>query len=298
MNIEQKDGDISPEKIKELQIMKSRIEHLLLNEETTAKVTSDFRYTFGQLGLSNEQANNLCEKVLDLLKKDGSLSDIESETLQNFENINLNVNGEEQNLIEVLHEKLIDRAKIIASQVVQQFTDVKGKTIDYGAGDGQVTQILHDQLGLDIEGVDIRMYKGKNITVPIMLFNGDHVNVSDSTYEAGLLTNVLHHENNNEKVLNELDRIVKNKLVVLETVPIGESEEDMEKDKDRTFMNDYLYNRLFHNADVPVPGAYETPKGWVDCFNKHGWKLTSEKDLGFDQPTIKDRHYLFVFEKK
>lgn len=287
----------SPEKVEELKTMKGRIEQSLESAETHEKVAADFKYTFGQLGLSTEQADQLCEDVFTLLRSDKPLPDIEAEALRVFENIKLNAGEKEQNLIEVLHEKLRDRAKIIASQVAPQFGDVKEKAIDYGAGDGQVTQLLHDQLGLDVEGVDVRMYKAPNVTVPILLFNGGHVEVADDTYEAGLLTNVLHHEKDNEKILNELDRIVRRKLVVLETVPVGKTEEDMEQDKDRTFMNDYLYNRLFHNADVPVPGAFETPKKWVERFAQHGWKVVSEEDLGYDQPTIKDRHYLLVFEK-
>lgn len=160
-----------------------------------------------------------------------------------------------------------------------------------------MTQILHDELDLNIEGVDVRLYKASNINVPIKLFNGNHVDVADKEYGSGLLTNVLHHEKENEKILNELDRIIKNKLVILETVPVGQTEEDMERDKDRTFMNDYLYNRLFHSADVPAPGTFETPQKWIERFSQHGWQLENEKDLGFDQPTIKDRHYLLVFKK-
>lgn len=285
------------EKEEELRIMKGRIKQSLDNVETREKVTEDFSHTFGQLGLLPEDAAKLCNSVFELLLSNKSLLDIEQETLHIFEDVKINNNGAEQNLIEILHEKLKDRAKIIASQVLPYFGDIKGKVIDYGAGDGQVTQILHDKLGLDIEGVDVRLYKASNITVPIKLFNGDHVGAADGEYEAGLLTNVLHHEKNNEKILDELDRVVRHKLVVLETVPIGETEKVMEQDKDRTFMNDYLYNRLFHSADVPVPGTFETPQKWIERFVKHGWRLISEEDLGFDQPTIKDRHYLFVFEK-
>ncbi|MHB8904011.1 MAG: class I SAM-dependent methyltransferase [Patescibacteria group bacterium] len=289
--------DQSFEKEEELRIMKGRIKQSLDDVETRKKVTEDFSYTFGQLGLLPGDAEKLCNSVFKLLLNDKSLLDIEKETLRIFEDIKINNNGAEHNLIEILHNKLGDRAKIIAAQVSACFDNTKGKVIDYGAGDGQVTQILHDELGLDIEGVDVRLYKASNITVPIKLFNGGHIDAADGAYEAGLLTNVLHHEKNNEKILAELDRVVKHKLVVLETVPIGETEKYMEQDKDRTFMNDYLYNRLFHSADVPVPGTFETPQKWIERFTQHGWHLVSEKDLGFDQPTIKDRHYLFVFEK-
>lgn len=62
-------------------------------------------------------------------------------------------------------------------------------------------------------------------------------------------------------------------------------------------MNDYLYNRLFHNADVPVPGTFETPEGWGSRFAKYGWKVKHSENLGEDQKTIKDTHHLLVFEK-
>ena len=289
--------EISPEKAGELRVMKERIERSLEDETTRAKVADDFLYTFEQLGLTSEQAKQLCDNIFALLSSDKPLPDVERGTLSTFENIKLKIGDKEPNLIEILHEKLRDRAKIIASQVAPHLGDVKEKAIDYGAGDGLVTQMLHDQLGLDIEGVDVRLYKDPKVTVPIKIFNGGHVEVADGTYEAALLTNVLHHEKDNEKIFDELDRIVRRKLVIIETVPVGETEEIMEQDKDRTFMNDYLHNRLFHSADVPVPGTYETPKKWVDRFAQHGWKLVNEEDLGFDQPTIKDRHYLMVFEK-
>ena len=287
----------SPEKVEELRTMKERIERSLGDIETREKVTNDFSYTFEQLGLSSDEAKKLCDNIFVLLSNNKPLPEIEREALEVFENIKLKTGDDEQSLVEVLHEKLRGRANIITAQVAPHLENEKGKTIDYGAGDGQVTQMLHDQLGLDIEGVDVRLYKASNFTVPVMLFNGGHVDVANGTYEAGLLTNVLHHEKENEKIIDELDRIVRHKLVVLETVPVGETEEIMEQDKDRTFMNDYLYNRLFHSADVPVPGAFETPKKWVERFSRHDWKLVSEEDLGFDQPTIKDRHYLLVFEK-
>lgn len=281
----------------ELQIMKERIQRSLGSLKIREKVRNDFTYTFEQLGLSPEEAEEVCNSVFSLLVKDAPLPDVEGEILNIFESIKLKIDDKEQNLIEILHEKLKDRAQRIAKQVLPYLEDVKGSVIDYGAGDGQVTQILHDQLGLDIEGVDIRVYRAPNVTVPITLFNGGRVEVDDGKFEAGLLTNVFHHEKDNEKIINELDRIVKRKLVIIETVADGATEESMEQDRDRTFMNDYLYNRLFHNADVPVPGAYETPKQWIHRFDQHGWKLTYEEDLGFDEPTIKDKHHLLVFEK-
>jgi hypothetical protein len=278
-------------------LMKERIERSLEDQETRQKVIEDFTYTFGRLGLTSEQSQVLCQKIFDLLHEPRPLRDIEADALTLFESIVVEVGNEQVNLIDILHTKLKDRADIITNQVQDHLRDITGSVIDYGAGDGQVTQQLYDRLGISIEGVDVRDYRALSVKVPIGIFEGFRVAVSDGTYQAALLTNVLHHEQDNEQILNELDRIVQNRLVVLETVPVGETEEIMEHDKDRTFMNDYLYNRLFHNADVPVPGTFETPQGWKSRFLQHGWQLTSESDLGYDQPTIKDRHYLMVFER-
>ena len=105
------------EKTEELSSMKKHIEHSLGSPETRKKVTADFIHTFEQLGLSHEQAIQLCSDIFTLLLSNKSLVDIENQSLHMLEDIKLKVNNKELNLIEVLHEKLKDRAKIIASQV-------------------------------------------------------------------------------------------------------------------------------------------------------------------------------------
>ena len=281
------------EKQAELQTMKFRLERILCDPELRKVATADFVHTFKQLGLLPERADELCQQVCATLLQPRALVEIEMEILQMFEAIKIG----EQTLVEILHEKLRDRASIIATQVAPYLRGLKGKVLDYGAGDGQVTQLLHDREQIDIEGVDVRDYKASGVTVPISVFDGKQVVAADGAYEAAVLTNVLHHEKENERILAELDRLVAKRLVILETVPVGATTGEMESDKDRTFMNDYLYNRLFHNADVPVPGTFETPQGWIKKFGEHGWQVTHQEDLGFDQPTIKDRHYLLVFER-
>ncbi len=284
------------EKGLELKLMQERIQQSLSNPETLSKVRANFLHTFEQIGLSTERAQELRDTIMEMLSSQKTVLETEHEALRLFKSTKIS-NGSESNLIEAIHEKLQDRADLIFQQLAPHLENTAGPVIDYGAGDGQVTQKLNDKLGLAIEGVDVRSYTDPKVTVPISTFDGGTVDAPDKAFEAGVITNVLHHEQNNEKIIRELDRIVEKKIIVIETVPMGGSEEEMDQDKDRTFMNDYFYNRLFHNADVPVPGTYETPQGWVDRFKKYGWTVTHEKDLGVDQDVIEDRHYLFVFER-
>ena len=112
-----------------------------------------------------------------------------------------------------------------------------------------------------------------------------------------MLTNVIHHEKDNEKILKELNRIVKSKLVIIETVPEADTRTAAKKDWGRMLLNDTLWNRFFNYANIPVPGAYEIPSDWVRRFKKYGWKVVISEDLGIDQPTIQDRHHLLVLER-
>ncbi len=294
------ESDITPEKAEELTTMKNRLMEAFTSPEIKEKIENDFVYTFKQLGLDDAAAQELCGEVIGALSGEGRLDVIETTMLDRFSNIYVeNEGGERKNLVDILHEKLKCRAELIASQVRPYFEDVKGKVFDYGTGDGQVAQRLHDdpELHLDIEGGDVRDYKAPGVTIPVRIFNGKRVDVSDGQYDAALMTNVAHHEKNNEAILEELTRIAKQKLVVIETEPTGDTEEEIKKDAERTFANDYLYNRLFHNADIPVPGTYETPQGWEERFKKHGWKVAKSENLGYDQPTIRDIHHLLVFER-
>lgn len=97
--------------------------------------------------------------------------------------------------------------------------------------------------------------------------------------------------------MSELNRVVSHKLIVIETVSVGKTLEQIALDYERTFANDVLWCRFLNYDDIPVPGTYDTPKDWIKRFERYGWKTTHSEDLGFDQETIHDIHHLFIFER-
>ncbi len=260
---------------------------------TLEKVSADFTVTFNRLGASKENAKNFSEFVLLSIKSSSTIEESESKIKTFFETEKI----EGKTIFTMIQEGLQGRFEIIFDQLKPYLKDIHGKVIDYGCGSGSLTQIFHDRLGLDIEGVDVRNFKGKNVSVPVRIFDGYKVPVSDKQYEAAVLTNVIHHEKDNEKILEELDRIVEKNLIIIETVPEADNDTAAKKDWGRMLLNDTLWNRFFNYANIPVPGTYETPNQWIERFKKYGWKVKASQDLGFDQPTIQDRHHLFVFER-
>ncbi len=198
------------------------------------------------------------------------------------------------------------RADIITEQVspwiLSEGADMKADQLtmlDFGTGDGQVADKICKQ-GVLVTGVDVRDYRHQGVKIPFKTFDGYRTPFSSGQFDVVLATNVLHHEARNNKAEAEIRRVLKpgGRFVVIETVPVGNSKHELEMDFERTFINDYFYNRILHpGADVPVPGTYDTPSGWKNRFSQ--WAtLEFEDNLGIDIPVIRDFHWLGVFRKR
>lgn len=258
----------------------------LSKPEIAKAVLSDFATTFNKLGLGQDHSKALAVTVVNEMSRceSGSIAEMEARIDEEFKKFSV---------FEKLNGKFAERTSLIVSQIAPHLSGIIGKAIDFGAGSGVVAQAIHDRLGLDIEAIDVRHFKNSGVKVKFHTFNGAEAPVPPKYYEAAVLTNVIHHEEDNEKILKELDRIVSKRLVIIETMAAADTKEEWQ----RTFLNDVLWNRFFNHADIPVPGTYENVDGWINRFAKYGWKCTYSQDLGYDQPTICDIHHLFVFER-
>jgi SAM-dependent methyltransferase len=276
--------------------VQARLLAALADERIAAKIKRDYLESFVALGLSSAQARDLMNFIFVAYQ---SHSIVEAER-QIRDRIKATYTPQSRSLTGNLTDMLFKRAQHIHSQLKPFLFNEQGRqTIDFGCGDGQVTQLLHTDIDLQLTicGVDVRDYRFSGVTIPFTLFNGVMTDHPNDSFEIGIMINVAHHEANNELVLAELSRIVTRKLVVVETVPVGESPEDIELDRERTFANDLLYNRVFHNLGIPVPGAYETPERWITRFQRYNWNCAHSIHLGFDQPLIRVAHHLHVFER-
>lgn len=277
--------------------MQKRLKAALANPHVRELVHQDLMHTFMNLGLGN-RTRDLVAMVINRLATNTHLERTESYLRTFFKCTYLEASG---NLLHVLDEKMKDRAQIVYGQVSKFFRQDE-VVIDWGCGDGQVTNYVYNHITHKIEGWDVRHYPALGIVVPIKRFDGSSIPISNGYFDAGLMTNVAHHEKDNGKILRELARIIRpgGRLVVIETVPIRDDPNEFE----RTFVGDYVYNRLFHNADIPVPGTYETEFGWIQRFLEVGFELEVLDDgtpnptpLGYDQETIRDWHTRLVLRR-
>jgi hypothetical protein len=280
-------------------IIKNRLTKNIKDPKIRGLIVQEYAYTFHELGLNENDSKNIAEKIIYFIETSPTLKDTEEKVKDLFNKTKV----EDKNIFELIKLGLADRVNKIVTQISPHLKRITGKVFDYGMGAGEVTQKIKDELHLDIEGGDVRDFRSPNVSVPFVMLSdetnigGKIVDVADKYYEAAILTNVIHHEKVNENILKELDRIVRRRLVIIETVPVGNSPEEIALDHERTFANDTLWNRFFNYADIPVPGTYETPQDWINRFESYGWKSIYSEDLGYDQKTIHDVHHLLVFER-
>lgn len=267
----------------------NRFKQAISAPEVAPEVHADFVKTFVSIGMDASAASDFATRVMDVIKDDGTLPEIENKMQELF--ATTTIDGVP--FKEKLSDAMRNRETIIVDQVSPFLSDVHGKVVDYGAGSGRVAQGLRDKLGIDVEGYEVSDFRHPSVSVPISQFDGRNVPVSDGHFEAAVITNVMHHEANNEDIIAELSRIVNRKVVVIETIPLDETAASRE----RCFATDAFWNRFFFNADVPVPGTYEMPEKWIERFAAHGWKCVHSENLGYDQPAVQDIHHLLVFEK-
>lgn len=279
------------------QSIEIRINNILQDKIKYALILDDLSRILCQFGLNQEKSSELCNTIL--------LNYLNSETLEEgnkfgwqlMQKCKVLINGFENPILKLIQAEMAKRPKDKFLLLKPYLQNLKGKTIDYGAGDGVFTQNIAGNLKLDIEGVDIRSAKAPNVTIPMLQFDGAKVPVFDKYYDNGLLIQVLHHAENYPQILVELDRIVKHNLIVRENTPVGNDDNEMRQNLDRIFMLDFLYAKIFCNSNMPTPGTFFTPKDWIKMFAKYGWQCVAEIDEGFDQVFQPFRHGLWIFKR-
>lgn len=277
-------------------VMQDRIRSSLAERLTFDRYVPALNRMIEYIGLEKARAPSMCSLILTSLVDDHPLDLIEKQlhgTLQQTI-VDASTNC---SFIDAIGPRLAGRGQIIFSQIEPYLHDMRGKDIlDFGAGSGVVTSEVRSKISQHTVGIDVRPY-GEGI----VQYDGKRAPFADGRFDCIIVTNVFHHEKNNQQCLDEVHRLLRpgGKLIVIETVPTGETEEDARQDLGRTFLIDFTYNRLFNYADIPVPGTFETANGWKQRFVQSGFdKPDVVEHLGFDQEIVPDWHVLYVMRKR
>lgn len=275
--------------------MQERIRASLNEKNTFDRYVPALNRMLEYIGLDAKRSPAMCSIILGTLVDDRPLDAIEKHIYGMLQQTIVDPISN-CNFIDAIGPKLAGRSQIIFSQIEPYLQDMRGREIlDFGAGNGLVMDEVRRRISANTRGINVRPY-GEGI----LQYDGKHAPFTDGRFDCVIVTNVFHHEKNNQQCLDEVRRLLVpgGKLIVIETVPTGDTDDEARQDLGRTFLIDFTYNRLFNHADIPVPGTFETAEGWKKRFTNSGFgPLDVFEQLGFDQEIVPDWHVLYVTRK-
>jgi SAM-dependent methyltransferase len=104
------------------------------------------------------------------------------------------------------------RVRILAAKLAQEIP-IGVKVLDIGAGDGSTAKAIALQRpDITIEGIDVLIRPCTHI--PVRLFDGEHIPLSEKSVDLVSFVDVLHHTNNARTLLLEAARVSRHYVLI------------------------------------------------------------------------------------
>ena len=173
--------------------------------------------------------------------------------------------------------------------------------LDYGCGDGLVAlglETIREPQGYKrVLMHDINDFRHDEVKARGKLrFTDDRTEVHHAApfgkikFDSALLLTVLHHCEDPFEILDFVKHVA-HEIVIIESI-----ESPLLPQQTQAFI-DWFWNRCLHpHANIPVPGSWHTTHEWRQMFRSLGLTIKYQEDLGIDQPTAPEHHYLWVLQ--
>jgi SAM-dependent methyltransferase len=276
-------------------------------KETVAAMLTD---VLNYLGLPEAKSRDIVRQCLDAASS--------YQTLEAYEEQAHSIIDAEK-VTQKIPDKLSIRACLKYTYIAPHL--LEGNLLDYGCGDGQVSEIIAKNKGVEATLTDV--YEHKNIKLTGLRFKlfrqGEKAPFNDAEFNNVLVLTVFHHCSNPAQSINEVARITKpgGRVIVVESVfgvdgkqlPVemqrkiaGYIHLSAEQQRLLNVFFDHFYNRiLFYNPDpemkVNVPFNFNTPENWKKIFAQNGLKQEEIVHLGLDQQIAPEYHTLHILKK-
>ncbi len=182
----------------------------------------------------------------------------------------------------LLKQRANQKSKRIRALLSQLNPRVKGDTlykgdtlIDIGAGEGYVGDRLAQDLGLQVTLTDVR--DSNQTSLPFVLSDGSSLSFEDNAFDSALLSFVLHHCGDPERVMLEAVRVSGKGVVIIESTYRSEVGRRL------LTILDKLANRLRSEGEMASQELhlkFRTPKEWKRVFEDHGLEVECELEWG------------------
>jgi 2-polyprenyl-3-methyl-5-hydroxy-6-metoxy-1,4-benzoquinol methylase len=269
------------------------IDEIIFNPICKNLISDSIHQMLGSIDKSPQQIQEILDILFDT-KPSHSILDLEK-----ILHVKITSQGESK---EEVRSGMNERAKTIYSQIE---TYLQGESLaDIGCGSGLISWLSRDHFK-DISLFDIIDYRDVNVILPFIEYPENTSPPFDRLYDCTLLLTVLHHADDPLKLLQDVWKYTRKRLIIIESVFDSSPSQSIltsnEFNKSKQFINaifcDWFYNRVL-NQDVNVPYNFDTPKNWCLTFEQLPAIISVQKDLGIDIEIVPEHHFLFVLDRK
>lgn len=157
-----------------------------------------------------------------------------------------------------------------AVKIVDQFAaflDPGESYLSVGDGDGYVTAEAQQRCRVGARGLDLRIdMPFRAPGVPLDYYDGGRMPYADKSIDVVTAVFVLHHCDQPEAVLAEMQRVARKKIIIIEDVYRNRLERMM------VCLLDYLENRMV-SSGMNIPLHFRKATEWEELFRQQGLKL-------------------------
>lgn len=157
------------------------------------------------------------------------------------------------------------------------------KILDLGCGSGIAAKYFQNFFQAKVLGVDIR--DNRVVDIPFKIFDGKNLPFNNNSFDVVLISYVLHHSQNQEKLLEEAKRVGK-KIIIFEDLPEGILSK----------LRCKIHEIIFFGGKREKFN-FKTSNEWRKIFEKLGLKIIAQKPV-FSKFNLFDpvKKILFVLE--
>jgi len=159
-------------------------------------------------------------------------------------------------------------SNLLADSLSLNLSAKKASILDVGCGDGALDRlIVQKQFNFDIKGVDVLVRR--KTYIPVVKFDGNTIPYNDSSFDAVMFVDVLHHMDDPMIMLKEARRVASKFIIIKDHTLDGWFA------KTTLCFMDEVGNR---RHGVALPYNYWPKKKWLETFDCLGFAVDAWKD--------------------
>jgi ubiquinone/menaquinone biosynthesis C-methylase UbiE len=147
--------------------------------------------------------------------------------------------------------------------LISKYIEINSSVLDLGSGTGWLAGKIFQEKRCKLQLVDVIDINETNL--PFQLYNGTTIPFKDRSFDYSLLVFVLHHLTNHNQIIQEVARVTRKKMVIVEDTP---------KNPLELFVNSCCDRSINLRNGMNVPCNYRKSEEWKHIFSNLGFTMT------------------------